>query len=165
MNIAGGELWKKGVTGRRWRQGKGREMKGRGGETGGSVGYPFESWKLIQRADMLTDGQTALCVSLYCPAIQPHYTVRTFNSLWKHLLYFLIGQSLENRHNITTEYTHSLYSPLSVMLIWWIRLRHFLLFFLRILIQNYLFYISDFTAYFHYCSSQCVLLLSLFMHI
>lgn len=95
--------------------GEGREIKGRGGEAGGSVGYPFESWKLIQRADMLLDSQTALCVSLHCSVIRPRYKLRTFSSLWKHLLHFLIGQSLENMHNITTEYTHPLYSTLSLM--------------------------------------------------
>lgn len=104
---------KEGSDGEEVETGEGREMKGRGGDAGGSVGYPFESWKLTQRADMFTDKQAALCVSLYCPVIQPHYTVRTFNSFWKHLLYFL----MENMHNITTEYTHSLYSQLSVMLI------------------------------------------------
>lgn len=90
--------------------GGGDKGERRGGEAGGSVGYPFESWKLIQTADMLMNGQTALCVSLYCPVIQPHYTLRTSSSLWKHLLCFLIA--LENMHNITNEYTHSLCSPL-----------------------------------------------------
>lgn len=101
---------KEGSDGEGEETGREGEMKGRGGDTGGSVGYPFESWKLIQRADMFTDSQTALCVSLYCPAIQPHYTGRTFNSFWKHLLYFL----MENMHNITDEYTQSLYSTASV---------------------------------------------------
>lgn len=60
--------------------GEGREIKGRGGEAGGSVGHPFESWKQIQTADMLMDSQTALCVFLYCPVIQPHYMSRTGNT-------------------------------------------------------------------------------------
>lgn len=43
---------------------------------------------------------------LSCHSVSLH--VRTFSSLWKHLLYFLMGQSLENMHNITGEYTHTL---------------------------------------------------------
>lgn len=70
------------------------------------MGYPFESWKLIQTADMLKDSQTVLSVSLYCPVILPplHY---------EHIrqpLEILTpkGPSLENMHNITSEYNCSL---------------------------------------------------------
>lgn len=40
----------------------GRERKEQEWGSGGSVGYPFESWKRIQRADERTDSQQ-LCVS------------------------------------------------------------------------------------------------------
>lgn len=103
------------------REGKWRRGERRRGEAwGGSVGYPFESWKLIQRADKLRDGQTAkqpsVCLCIV-PSFRPHYTVKTFTSLWKHSPHFLMVQSWKTCI-MSQVNRHTLCIHLSVMLIW-----------------------------------------------
>lgn len=71
--------------------GKGGQRAGVGWGSGGSVGYPFESWKLIQRADELTE----LCVSvLFCPAAP--LTVRRSGNTYCTPL----SHSVENMDNV-----------------------------------------------------------------
>ena len=97
------------------REGSDREWVGAGvGREGkGNEGRLKAVWDIpLSYGNPPRDSQTALCISLYCSVPQPHCTVRTFSSLWKHLLYFPMGWFLEKMHNITSEYTHSLYSTL-----------------------------------------------------
>lgn len=88
---------------------EGREIKGRGGEARGSVGYPFESWKLFQRADTLMDGQNSLCLFVlsYHPA---SLHVEDIQQPLETLTVLPHGSTSGKMHNVTTEYTHS---PLS----------------------------------------------------
>lgn len=89
---------------REWRWGGGDWGKEKGirGRGGGGVGRQRGTslWVMETADARLLDCRTALLVFFYCPVIQPHYMWRTFNSLWKHLLYFLMGHSVESMPNM-----------------------------------------------------------------
>lgn len=99
--------------------GGGRGGKGNEGEAGGSVGYPFESWKLIQGADMLTDDQTAkqpncpLCIVLSFSLITLRgHSAATGNT------YCILPDDQWKTCTVSpmNTHTHSVFSPLSAML-------------------------------------------------
>lgn len=106
--------------GRRWGAwGKEGKQKGeRRGDWRRQWEHPFKSWKHGQTADALMDGQTALCVSLCCPATQPVETLTVLPYRELHSMESLcIHCHLTCRHFFHSRWHIALYGVALYMLI------------------------------------------------